>query len=174
MHLWTKAQIWVRMGQTIRSSPILLQNRIDPFSAFHAVSSRGMFTGNRGIIHDHETQTIIKTSWATEGWVICTLAPLPRREKRSRLMSKGKGTELFFLDEVTGLAAGHRPCFSCQRQRASAFKDAAGVAKTSDLNPLINAERNPVYGCSSRSSQASVIRMTYQMAQCSRSVRQLS
>jgi len=120
-----------------------LQNRIDPFSNFHAVKARGMFTGNRGIIHDHETQTILKTSWATEGWVICTLAPLPGREKRKRLMSKGKWTELFFLDEATGLAAGHRPCFACQRERADAFGDAAGVAKIRDLNPLIHAEMKP-------------------------------
>ena len=120
-----------------------LQNRVDPFSKIHAVSARGLFTGNRGILHDADTQTLKKTSWATEGWVICTLAPLPGREKRQRLMSKGRWTELFFLDEFTGLAAGHRPCYACRKQEAAAFRDAAGVEKVSHLNTLINTEMKP-------------------------------
>jgi len=120
-----------------------LQNRVDPFSKIHAVPDRGMFTGNRGILHDHKTQTLRKTSWATDGWVICTLAPLPGREKRTRLMNKGRWTELFFLDELTGLAAGHRPCFACRKAEASSFRGAAGVAKIRDLNPAIHADMKP-------------------------------
>ncbi|MEM9937705.1 MAG: hypothetical protein AAF768_02560 [Pseudomonadota bacterium] len=130
-----------------------LQNRVDPFSRFHAVSSRGLFTGNRGILHDPETQTIRKTSWATEGWVICTLAPLPGRKKRKRLMSKGRWTELFFLDEATALAAGHRPCYACRKEAAKQFRDAAGVSKVSALNTLINSEMKPhlrVHGSTQR------------------------
>ena len=50
-----------------------LQNRVDPFSRIHAVPARGMFTGNRGILHDAETRTLKKQSWATDGWVICAL-----------------------------------------------------------------------------------------------------
>ncbi|MDJ0922556.1 MAG: hypothetical protein QNI84_15615 [Henriciella sp.] len=120
-----------------------LQNRVDPFSRFHAVDMRGLFTGNRGILHDPETQTIRKMSWATVGWVICTLEPLPGQQKRTRLMSKGKWTELFFLDEATGLAAGHRPCHACRREAAITFRDAVGTQKISDLNTLINTEMKP-------------------------------
>lgn len=120
-----------------------LQNRVDPFSRFHAVPARGMFTGNRGILHDPETQTIRRMSWATEGWVICTLAPLPGRQKRTRLMTKGRWTELFFLDEATALAAGHRPCYACRKHEAMAFRDAVGVDKISMLNTLINTEMKP-------------------------------
>lgn len=120
-----------------------LQNRVDPFSHIHAVTARGLFTGNRGILHNHQTQTLRKQSWATEGWVICTLAPLPGRQKRPRLMSKGKWTELFFLDEAVGLAAGHRPCYACRKREAEAFRDAIGLDRISQLNPLIHADMKP-------------------------------
>ena len=120
-----------------------LQNRVDPFSRIHAVEARGLFTGNRGILHDPDTQTLKKQSWTTEGWVICTLVPLPGRQKRERLMSRGRWSELFFLDEAVGLAAGHRPCYGCRKAEASAFRDAAGVKKVSDLNSAINAEMKP-------------------------------
>lgn len=120
-----------------------LQNRVDPFSRIHAVQARGMFTGNRGILHDPESQSLRKQSWATDGWVICTLAPLPGRQKRKRLMSEGRWTELFFLDEAVGLAAGHRPCFACRRADTAAFRDAAGVDSIRELNPLITDEIKP-------------------------------
>ena len=124
-------------------TPMPLQNRVDPFSGIHAVSARGLFTGNRGILHDPETRTLKKQSWATEGWVICTLAPLPGREKRSALMSKGRWTELFFLDEAVGLAAGHRPCYACRKAEAKAFRDAVGFDRVSKLNRAINDEMKP-------------------------------
>ena len=120
-----------------------LQNCVDPFSRIHAVPARGMFTGSRGILHDPETQTLKKQSWATEGWVICTLAPLSGREKRKRLMSRGRWTELFFLDEAVGLAAGHRPCHACRKEDAVAFRDAVGVTRLSELSTLINTEMKP-------------------------------
>ncbi len=48
-----------------------LQNRVDPFGDIHAVTSRGLFTGNRGIIHDPETRTLLKKRWSTKAWIIC-------------------------------------------------------------------------------------------------------
>lgn len=117
-----------------------LQNRVDPFSRIHAVAARGLFTGNRGIIHDPATKTLKHQRWATEGWVICTLHPLPGREKRPDLMLPSRWTELFFLDEAVGLAAGHRPCYSCRKKAARAFRDALGLEKVSAVNTLINAE----------------------------------
>jgi hypothetical protein len=101
-----------------------LQNRVDPFGDIHAVDARGMFTGNRGIIHDPETKTLLKKRWATKAWIICSCEYKGvRREPMGHNGPNGNAgwTELFFLDEVTALAAGHRPCFACRRERAKEF-----------------------------------------------------
>ncbi|WFP75979.1 hypothetical protein [Mesorhizobium sp. WSM4906] len=112
-----------------------LQNRVDPFGAIHAVPQRGLFMGNRGIIHDPETKTLLKKRWALSAWIICVCEfRNVRREPMGRNRPGGKAgwTELFFLDEVTALAAGHRPCFFCRRERAtdfvSLFGEAFGIA----------------------------------------------
>ncbi|RUU77275.1 hypothetical protein [Mesorhizobium sp. M7A.F.Ca.MR.362.00.0.0] len=108
-----------------------LQNRVDPFGTIHAVPDRGMFTGNRGIIHDPETKTLKKKRWALQAWIVCVCKfRNVRREPMGRNRKGGKAgwTELFFLDEVTGLAAGHRPCFFCQRERAKDFVGRFGEA----------------------------------------------
>ena len=113
-----------------------LQNRVDPFGALHAVPERGLFMGNRGIIHDPETKTLLKKRWALHAWIICVCQFRDvRREPMGRNRTGGKAgwTELFFLDEVTALAAGHRPCFYCRRERAKdfvrRFGDAFGIAE---------------------------------------------
>lgn len=113
-----------------------LQNRVDPFGAIHAVPERGLFTGNRGIIHDPQTRTLLKKRWALQAWIICICQfRNVRREPMGRNRPGGKAgwTELFFLDEVTALAAGHRPCFFCQRERArnfvGCFGEAFGIAE---------------------------------------------
>ncbi|MEI9410606.1 MULTISPECIES: hypothetical protein [Mesorhizobium] len=113
-----------------------LQNRVDPFGAIHAVPERGLFTGNRGIIHDPATKTLLKKRWALQAWIICVCQfRNVRREPMGRNRAGGKAgwTELFFLDEVTALAAGHRPCFFCQRERArdfvARFGQAFGIAE---------------------------------------------
>ncbi|MBZ9682880.1 hypothetical protein LB516_00170 [Mesorhizobium sp. CO1-1-7] len=108
-----------------------LQNRVDPFGAIHAVPERGLFTGNRGIIHDPATKTLLKKRWALQAWIICVCQfRNVRREPMGRNRAGGKAgwTELFFLDEVTALAAGHRPCFFCQRERARDFVRRFGQA----------------------------------------------
>ncbi|KAA3447336.1 hypothetical protein C7I87_27515 [Mesorhizobium sp. SARCC-RB16n] len=113
-----------------------LQNRVDPFGAIHAVPERGLFTGNRGIIHDPATKTLLKKHWALQAWITCVCQfRNVRREPMGRNRPGGKAgwTELFFLDEVTALAAGHRPCFFCQRDRArdfvARFGQAFGIAE---------------------------------------------
>ncbi|RWB68636.1 hypothetical protein [Mesorhizobium sp.] len=108
-----------------------LQNRVDPFGAIHAVPERGLFMGNRGIIHDPETKTLLKKRWALQAWIICACKfRNVRREPMGRNRPGGKAgwTELFFLDEVTALAAGHRPCFFCRREQASDFVRSFGEA----------------------------------------------
>jgi hypothetical protein len=94
------------------------QNRVTPFSSIVAVSARGTLTGNRGCLHD-DRQNIRRQFQGTR-WIICLLDFKGR--KRS-LMTPGHYTELFFLDEATALAAGHRPCAECQRDRFTRFRD---------------------------------------------------
>ncbi len=113
-----------------------LQNRVDPFGAIHAVPQRGLFTGNRGIIHDPETKTLLRKRWALQAWIVCECAfrgvrrePMGRnRRGKPGEPDKAGWTELFFLDEVTALAAGHRPCFYCRRERAADFLTRFGAA----------------------------------------------
>ena len=105
------------------------QNRVDPFGAIHAVAARGLFTGNRGVIHDPATRTLLKRRWTTRAWIICDCGFRGwKRDVMGRnAPSGGAGwTNLFFLDEVTALAAGHRPCFFCRRTQATAFADCLG------------------------------------------------
>ena len=113
-----------------------LQNRVDPMGAIHAVEARGMFTGNRGVIHDPATKTLVGRRWTTKAWIICACDYKGKRREVMGRNAPGGGagwTELFFLDEATALAAGHRPCFTCRRERAKAFaagySRAFGVAK---------------------------------------------
>jgi hypothetical protein len=78
--------------------------------------------GNRGVLHDDGGS--IRRSWALRRWILCVLQ---FKDRKRTVMTPGRYTELFFLDEATGLAAGHRPCAECQRQRYLAFR-AAWVA----------------------------------------------
>ena len=95
-----------------------LQNRVDPYGALTAVSARGMLMGNRGgRIHDAE-QRLTRRRWASRRWICCALA----FKGRHRCVWRAGYTELFFLDEVTALAAGHRPCFECRRADALRFQ----------------------------------------------------
>lgn len=95
------------------------QNRVAPTGELHTVSSRGTLMGNRGIIHDVDGR-ILKTH-AHQNWVTCALH---YKDRKQVLMAPGRYTQLFFLDEVTALAAGHRPCAACRRDRYRSFVDA--------------------------------------------------
>lgn len=104
-----------------------LQNRVAPDGMLHARPARGLFTGNRGVIHDPDRKTLLGRRWTTPAWIVCTLDWQGRRREvwgRNRPGGRAGWTELFFLDEVTALAAGHRPCFYCRRAEASAFAEA--------------------------------------------------
>jgi len=113
-----------------------LQNRVDPWGQLHAVSARGTLLGNRGIIHNH-AQAIV-AQWRTKAWITCRLSWPGRRRT---VMRPGSWTELFFLDEATAFAAGHRPCAYCRRARFNEFKAAwlaANPAVTSSATPRID------------------------------------
>lgn len=99
----------------------MLQNRVTPTGDIIATPHRGMFTGNRGIIHDPVTRTLLKKRWSSPAWLTCVCE---FRGRRRKVMATRSWTELFFLDEATALAAGHRPCFFCRRDDAKRFRAA--------------------------------------------------
>ena len=114
-----------------------LQNRVTPFGDIIATAHRGMFTGNRGIIHDPATKTLTRR-WASPAWLTCVCE---FRGRRRVVMGGRSWTELFFLDEATAFAAGHRPCFFCRRDDANRFRAAwqAGNGVTDILAREIDA-----------------------------------
>ncbi|HVH77883.1 MAG TPA: hypothetical protein VM782_00710 [Stellaceae bacterium] len=121
-----------------------LQNRVTPFGDIVAIPQRGLFTGNRGIIHDPATKTLLTKRWVTKAWLICVLDYNGRRRE---VMGGRSWTELFFLDEAIALAAGHRPCFFCRRRAAEAFQAAWAKAKgrekplAPEMDAVLHAER---------------------------------
>lgn len=122
-----------------------LQNRVDPFGRICVSTARGLFTGNRGIIHDPETRTLLRRRWTSKAWIICVCSFRGRhRDVMGRNGPNGAAgwTELFFLDEVTALASGHRPCFYCQREKATAFARRFGQgAKAVEMDQTLHKER---------------------------------
>ena len=97
-----------------------LQNRVDPFGELFAAPARGTLFGNRGGRFHTDDRTLTRRRWASRQWICCVLA----FKNRQRDVWGRYYTELFFLDEVTALAAGHRPCFECRRKDAEVFADA--------------------------------------------------
>jgi hypothetical protein len=103
------------------------QNRVTPFGDIIATPQRGTFLGNRGVLHDAEGS--IKRPWQLKRWLVCVLE---FRGRKRRVMTPGRYTELFFLDEATALAAGHRPCAECRHTRFVDFCNSWGAAYPSD------------------------------------------
>jgi hypothetical protein len=97
-----------------------LQNRVDPCGAIIRSSARGTMLGNRGGAIHNDNREIVR-QFKSQQWIICVLE---FKGRRRTVMSPGLYTELFFLDEAVALAAGHRPCAECRRERFNAFRDA--------------------------------------------------
>ncbi len=119
-----------------------LQNRCDPFGALHAVDARGQMMGNRGGRFHLADRTLGTRQFKSKRWICC----LCDFNNRQRTVFGEGYTELFFLDEVTALAAGHRPCFECRRVDARDF--AARLAakgskppKAGDMDTTLHRER---------------------------------
>jgi hypothetical protein len=108
-----------------------LQNRVDPFGELFASPARGTLFGNRGGRFHSDGKTLTTRRWASRQWICCVL----EFKKRQRDVWGRYYTELFFLDEPTALAAGHRPCFECRRQDAEAFAEAWRKAKRLAVRP---------------------------------------
>jgi hypothetical protein len=108
-----------------------LQNRVSPFGELIAVPERGLFMGNRGGRFHTDLQTLTARRWASRQWICCVLDfKGRRRDVWGRFY-----TELFFLDEPTALAAGHRPCFECRRKDAEHFAEAWRTARRLAVRP---------------------------------------
>jgi hypothetical protein len=94
-----------------------LQNRVDPFGNLSATPARGTLMGNRGGKIHTDNKKLTTRRWASRQWICCVL----EFNNRQRDVWGRYYTELFFLDEVTAFAAGHRPCFECRRKDAVKF-----------------------------------------------------
>ena len=118
-------------------------NRVSPLGDIVSVDARGTLWGNRGgCLHDAAGK-ILRTH-TSKAWITCVLE---FKGWWRPVMTPGQFTELFFLDEATALAAGHRPCYLCRRGDATAFADAMadGVGKPRPLRaPAIDAMLHPL------------------------------
>ncbi|MDQ6901896.1 MAG: hypothetical protein M3139_02645 [Bacteroidota bacterium] len=94
-----------------------MQNRVDPSGNIIDTTARGSWMGNRGQLHD-DTKQILRP-FKLKAWLICVLQ---FKERHRKVMAPGLYTELFFMDEATAFAAGHRPCSECRRQDFNRFK----------------------------------------------------
>src|SRR5262245_59079626 len=119
------------------------KNRVTPSGEIVATPERGTLMGNRGVLHDDQGRIVRR--WQGKRWIACVLE---FRGRKRTVMTPGRYTELFFLDEATALAAGHRPCAECQRERFNAFRDAwrrgNGVAMpptAPEIDGRLHAER---------------------------------
>ncbi len=118
------------------------QNRVTPFGELIATPERGTCMGNRGVLHDDTGR--IRRAWQVKRWLLCLLE---FRGRQRTVMTPNRYTELFFLDEAAGLAAGHRPCFECRRSRFIAYVNAwprdsrSPLPTASEIDAQLHAER---------------------------------
>jgi hypothetical protein len=119
-----------------------LRNRVTPSGEIIATEARGLLYGNRGVLHDDEGRVV--RSWQVRRWIACLLEFKGRRRE---LLRPGRFTELFFLDEATALAAGHRPCAECRREDFVRFRQSWGEThpgaslRVDDIDRTLHAER---------------------------------
>ena len=110
------------------------QNRVSPFGDIVTTTARGTLMGNRGCLHDQQDHPV--RQYQGRRWIICVLDFKGRMRKP---MPPGHYTSLFFLDEATALAAGHRPCAECQRERFTTFR-----AHWAAANPELAGSATPL------------------------------
>ena len=114
-----------------------LQNRVTPLGDLIATPARGLVYGNRGCLHDAAGN--IRRRYNGKRWIACRLEF--RGWHREPLMQPGKFTELFFLDEATAFAAGHRPCALCRREDYSRFLALVGASGADEIDARLHVER---------------------------------
>ena len=114
-----------------------LQNRVTPLGDVIVDPARGLVYGNRGCLHDSQ-RTIVRR-FQVKRWIACRLEFKDRR--RVEKQQPGRYTELFFLDEATAFAAGHRPCAECRRDDYNRFLEIAGETRAAALDEHLHEER---------------------------------
>jgi hypothetical protein len=95
----------------------MLQNRVDPRGKIIKTSARGAWMGNRGLLHDDRREIV--RPFRLKAWITCLLE---FKGWKREVMKPNRYTELFFLDEATSFAAGHRPCAECRRMDFNRWK----------------------------------------------------
>jgi hypothetical protein len=116
---------------------VTLQNRVTPLGELIATPERGLVYGNRGCLHD--AQRSIRRSFQGRRWIACRLEF--RGRYRADPMPPGRYTGLFFLDEATAFAAGHRPCAECRREDYNRFMSLVGETRADAIDDRLHAER---------------------------------
>lgn len=121
-----------------------LQNRVTPFGEIVAIPERGLFTGNRGVLHDEHKQ-LGRRRWVLKAWLICLLE---FKGRRRTVMTPRRWTELFFFDEAAAIAAGHRPCYHCRyadfRRWQEAWQNAQSLSsppRAPEMDACLHSER---------------------------------
>lgn len=121
-----------------------LQNRVTPTGEIVADPGRGLLMGNRGCLH-RDDRTLGVARWRSRLWICCVLE---WRGVQRDPMPPGRWTALFFVDEATALAAGHRPCAYCRRKDylayAEAWRRARGLderPRAGEMDAVLHAER---------------------------------
>jgi hypothetical protein len=132
-----------------------LQNRVSPLGELIADPARGLVYGNRGCLHDASGR--IRRRFAGRRWIACRLEF--RGWQRGLLLRPGRFTELFFLDEATAFAAGHRPCALCRREDYERFGEIwrelhPGQARADAIDAQLHRERVAPGSRSQRHHQA--------------------
>lgn len=127
-----------------------LQNRVTPFGELVAVKERGTLMGNRGILHDDAKQ--IMRPWQVRRWIACVT---DFHGRQRTVMSPHSYTELFFLDEATSFAAGHRPCAECRHADFQRFRTAwarahGKSASATEIDDVLHDDRLDGRGASQR------------------------
>jgi hypothetical protein len=118
------------------------RNRVTPFGDPIQTDARGLLFGNRGVLHDDRGRIV--RPFQGRRWIACRLS---FRDRHRELLQPGRYTELFFLDEATALAAGHRPCAECRREDFVRFRVAWAAARpgaslrVDDIDRVLHEER---------------------------------
>ena len=115
-----------------------LRNRVTPLGELIETPERGLVYGNRGCLHDEDG--VMRRQWQVKRWISCRLE-FRGRHRTGGPMPPGRYTGLFFLDEATALAAGHRPCAECRNADYRSFLDRAGASGADELDRRLHGER---------------------------------
>jgi hypothetical protein len=119
-----------------------LRNRVTPLGELIAVAARGLVYGNRGCFHDDRGE--IRRRFPTRRWLACRLEF--KGWRRKALLQPGRFTELFFLDEATAFAAGHRPCALCRRDDYNRFLEIVAADGADEIDERLDRERRDARG----------------------------